>query len=216
MVSTKLICPRPKVAISVAGLGLGTKNRIYAFFALRQNSDIWLIQISPRPFCPALHVPEWMDWMWFEKATLLGISLVMYQQKVHLNRILRMSWSASLILVLYLSCIAIVAPVHPSGRFLILWIFCWLFYTCMNCVLWTLDSLVHYCWPEGPCAWSQHWVQSPRRKGLCCAEIRSDTCREPLLPRGTRRRSQRKTKGPREACTGKFVIRLRCKWWEEN
>ena len=49
----------------------------------------------------------------------------MYQQKVYLNRILRMSWSASLILVLYLSCIAIVAPVHPSGRFLILWIFCY-------------------------------------------------------------------------------------------
>ena len=68
---------------------------------------------------------ERLDWMWFEKGplVLLWISMAVYHlpKKGNLNRILRISWSASLILVLYLSCIAIVAPVHPSGRFLILW-----------------------------------------------------------------------------------------------
>ena len=66
--------------------------------------------------------------MWLEKGPLVQLTVNLryhlskhWLEKVYLNRILRISWSASLILVLYLSCIAIVAPVHPSGRLLILW-----------------------------------------------------------------------------------------------
>ena len=52
---------------------------------------------------------------------LVNLNSMLKDISMNLNRILRISWSASLILVLYLSCIAIVAPVQPSGRDLILW-----------------------------------------------------------------------------------------------
>ena len=111
---------------------------------------IWML--SSLPTCLALRVPEWkggLNVAWKRSpSTTYCESYYLWKnwtKKVHLNRILRISWSASLILVLYLSCIAIVAPVHPSGRLLILWkrFFCvnLLIYICPRTLLPTWRSI---------------------------------------------------------------------------
>ena len=94
--------------------------------------------------------------MWLEKGPPVQLAVNLWYhlskhwlEKVYLNRILRISWSASLILVLYLSCIAIVAPVHPSGRLLILW----KSFLCKSEILFEfIFVLGDYCQPEGPYA----------------------------------------------------------------